>query len=666
MRHTLKALFFAVCLVAFSTAFAQVNPAHWKFNVKELSPTEVELQFQLKLDDGWHIYSQKSDPNGPIPSEYTFEDNANYKRVGGVAEPKPHEEFDDVFKCTVRSFSGNVTFRQKIKRNTDKPFEVKGSMYYQLCNDGSCIAPDDVPFTFKVPAAKAESGERKAESVDKARAEAQQKAAEEAAKQKAAEEAAKQKAADEAAKQKAAEEAAKQKAAEEAAKQKAAEDAAKQKAASVKDEAVKVSESATGNEAQATPVRRPVVNPYPFDEVPENFPKQQASYYNFTTTSSFNYQVRDRQDKSRVFVSVVMPLNLDKINEISTSKFDIEQRGKKEYKVFEFIQFYEGILMALDELQSRGVDVVLNVVDLTSDKDEDVVAAYNSHNVANSDFIIALLVKKPFHKLAELAKQSQVFVINPFSSREDVVSDNPYVVKYMPSVEGTVKEILNLVASKHKGGNLYVIHSNNKSSTTDEKLFREEFEKQLSARKDIKYTMFDWAANGKLLSTLKTTTDNVIVSLYNQDRNKNTVYANTLLNRLSTISSNAPTLITVKNYLTEYPNVDFDQLQHVRYTTVTMGYLDYGNTLHKKFIDTYKDKFHTEPNTLYAGVAHDIMLYFTMALWQNGAEYWRNPQNFKRPEDMLFPFRVEQSSSTGGYENQEADIYQMVNYKLVK
>ena len=500
----------------------------------------------------------------------------------------------------------------------------------------------------KIPPKVAESGERKAESVDKARAEAQQKAAEEAAKQKAAEEAAKQKAA------------------EEAAKQKAAEEAAKQKAASVKDEAVKVSESATGNEAQATPVRHPVVNPYPFDEVPENFPKQQASYYNFTTTSSFNYQVRDRQDKSRVFVSVVMPLNLDKINEISTSKFDIEQRGKKEYKVFEFIQFYEGILMALDELQSRGVDVVLNVVDLTSDKDEDVVAAYNSHNVANSDFIIALLVKKPFHKLAELAKQSQVFVINPFSSREDVVSDNPYVVKYMPSVEGTVKEILNLVASKHKGGNLYVIHSNNKSSTTDEKLFREEFEKQLSARKDIKYTMFDWAANGKLLSTLKTTTDNVIVSLYNQDRNKNTVYANTLLNRLSTISSNAPTLITVKNYLTEYPNVDFDQLQHVRYTTVTMGYLDYGNTLHKKFIDTYKDKFHTEPNTLYAGVAHDIMLYFTMALWQNGAEYWRNPQNFKRPEDMLFPFRVEQSSSTGGYENQEADIYQMVNYKLVK
>ena len=418
--------------------------------------------------------------------------------------------------------------------------------------------------------------------------------------------------------------------------------------------------------SSAKPATRVVVNPYPFAEVTGDFPKQQAPYFNFTTSSPFNYQVRDRQDKNRIFISVVMPLNLDKINEISTSKFDIEQRGKKEYKVFEFIQFYEGILMALDEIQSQGIDVVLNVVDLTSDKDEDVVNAFNSHDVANSDFIIALLIKKPFHKLAELAKQHQVFVINPFSSREDVVKDNPYVVKYMPSTEGTVKGILDIMASKHKGGHLYILHSNNKSAATDENAFREEFERQLATRKEIKYTLFDWSANGKLLSTLKTTTDNVIVSVYNQDKNKNTVFATTLLNRLSSVNSNVPTLLTVNNYLTEYPNIDFEQLQHLKYTTVTMGYLDYGNARHKAFIDTYKNKFHTEPNTLYAGVAHDIMLYFTTALSQQGAEFWRNPGKFKAPDGMLFPFRLEQSSATGGYENQLPDIYQMINYRLVK
>lgn len=171
MGNILKKLFFGLFMAMMVTLSAQINPAHWSYKVKELSDNQVELQFVLKLDNGWHIYSQKSDPNGPIPSEFTFTEDKSYKRVGGVVEPKAHEEMDDIFKCVVRSFSGNVVFRQKIKRMDDKAFEVKGSMYYQLCNDGSCIAPDDVPFIFKVPAAseqiveQAESDELVADSI---------------------------------------------------------------------------------------------------------------------------------------------------------------------------------------------------------------------------------------------------------------------------------------------------------------------------------------------------------------------------------------------------------------------------------------------------------------------------------------------------------------------
>jgi hypothetical protein len=234
----------------------------------------------------------------------------------------------------------------------------------------------------------------------------------------------------------------------------------------------------------------------------------------------------------------------------------------------------------------------------------------------------------------------------------------------MPSVEGTVKGMLDIVAKKHRNGHLYVLHSNTKSGATDEKEYRDELQRQLEARKDIRYTFFDWNANAKLLSTLKTTSDNVIISVYDCDRNKNTVFATTLLNRLSSINKNAPVLMTVTNYLTEFPNVDFEQLQHLSYTTVTTGYLDYNNFKHKSFIDTYKDKFRTEPNTLYAGVAHDIMLYFSTALWRQGAEFWRNPQKFSAPSGMLFPFSLKQPSPTGGYENQYPDIYQMVNFKL--
>ncbi len=415
---------------------------------------------------------------------------------------------------------------------------------------------------------------------------------------------------------------------------------------------------------EAAPLARPVRNPYPFTEVPANFPTAQAPFLNSMAASSFPFQVRDRQSKEKVYVTVVMPLNLDKMGEISTSKFDIEQRGKKDYKVFEFIQFYEGILMALNELEAKGCNVVLNVVDLVSEQDADVEAAFESHQVANSDLIIALLVKKPFHKMAELAKQHQVFIVNPFSSRDEVVKDNPYVVKYMPSVEGVVKGMLDIVEQQHKGAHLFLLHSNNKSLMTDERIYFEEFQRQLTNRKNIQYTFFDWAANGKLVSSLKAHDQSVIISIYNRDKNKNTVFATTLLNRLSAQNSHVPVLLTNQNYLTEFSNVDYEQLQHLNYTTVTLGYLDYNNALHKNFIDTYKEQFRTEPNTLYAGVAHDVMLYFVSALSQQGAEFWRHPETFRTPSGMLFPLCLRQSSSTGGYENQCADFYRMVNFKL--
>ena len=425
---------------------------------------------------------------------------------------------------------------------------------------------------------------------------------------------------------------------------------------------IEPAENTLDTAAVTTP--RPIVNPYPFTEVPEGFPTSQSPYYNFSTLSTFNYQVRERQSTEKIYVTVMMPLNLDKIGEISTSKFDIEQRGKKEYKVFEFVQFYEGLLMALEQLQKKGCNVVLNVVDVTSDNNDTIVELFNSHDVANSDFIIALLVKKPFEKVAELARQHQVFVINPFSSRVETVKDNPYVIKYMPSVEGTVKAMLDMVTAKYKDSHIYVIHSGSRTSRTGESEYLAEIQKQLDARGNTKYTLFDWTANAKLINALKTTKNNVIISIYNVDKNKNVAFANTLLTRLYTLKTNVPILLSYNDFLKEL-NIDkFEEMQHVNYAPVTMGYLDYDNPLHKKFIETYKTKFRTEPNSLYAGVAHDIMYYFVMALTQNGAEFWRNPQNFATPAELLFPLSLKQQSPTSGYENQSAELYQMINFRL--
>ena len=141
-------------IISFGSTAQQLDPIKWKYTVKETSPSEAELIFTAKLDEGWHLYSQYTDPNGPLAIEFTFADSKDYARVGRVQEPKPHEEMDEIFGCVVKSFSGTVVFRQKITRKATEDFTVGGTVSYQLCNDGSCIAPEDHDFTFKVPGAK--------------------------------------------------------------------------------------------------------------------------------------------------------------------------------------------------------------------------------------------------------------------------------------------------------------------------------------------------------------------------------------------------------------------------------------------------------------------------------------------------------------------------------
>ncbi len=128
----------------------QLDPIKWSYSVKDISATESELVFTAKLDAGWHLYSQYTDPMGPIALEFNFKESEDYQRMGKVVEPKPVEEMDNIFNCVVKSFSGTVTFRQKIKRLSYKDFMVKGTVSYQLCNDGSCIAPEDHDFSFTV------------------------------------------------------------------------------------------------------------------------------------------------------------------------------------------------------------------------------------------------------------------------------------------------------------------------------------------------------------------------------------------------------------------------------------------------------------------------------------------------------------------------------------
>lgn len=147
----LKSTFFTVLLAMFTLAAAaqMQDPVHFKVSQKKVSPTELEVIFTGRIDNGWHVYSTGLPADGPISASLHTEKAEGVKAEGKLSHRgKEISQYDKMFGMTLRYFEHSVTFVQKYKI-TGKTYNVKGYLEYGACNDENCIPPTQVDFSFK-------------------------------------------------------------------------------------------------------------------------------------------------------------------------------------------------------------------------------------------------------------------------------------------------------------------------------------------------------------------------------------------------------------------------------------------------------------------------------------------------------------------------------------
>ena len=146
-----KVLFLLLSFVSLFTAQAQiVNPVKWSSRVEKISDTEFNLVMEAKIDDDWHVYSQFTPENGPLPAEFKFKDaKGNYELIGKVKESPYKKQYNDVFEVDEYYFEKKATFTQKIKVTNPNFTALKASVDYQVCKE-VCINQDNT-FTFQLP-----------------------------------------------------------------------------------------------------------------------------------------------------------------------------------------------------------------------------------------------------------------------------------------------------------------------------------------------------------------------------------------------------------------------------------------------------------------------------------------------------------------------------------
>ena len=136
--------------------------------------------------------------------------------------------------------------------------------------------------------------------------------------------------------------------------------------------------------------------------------------------------------------------------------------SSKEYKVIESVSdYYQGILLALEQLKKEGLIVTLHVYDSRMDSLV-TVDILRKPEMASMDLIIGPLDHPSFAAASQFALSYEIPVIAPFAMLNSEAEINPLSFYCSPSLEAYGSEVARyLLAQKHLGPVLYFSDGSN-------------------------------------------------------------------------------------------------------------------------------------------------------------------------------------------------------------
>ena len=131
--------------------FSQIeDPVKWSFYVDSISEKTYDLIIEADIEEGWNVYSQYVNPDGPVPTSFSFFLSDDFVLIDSVVESNTNTKYDPVFEMNLSSFSEQALFKQQVKLLNDTTSLIKGELEFMVCNATMCLPPDYVDMVFNL------------------------------------------------------------------------------------------------------------------------------------------------------------------------------------------------------------------------------------------------------------------------------------------------------------------------------------------------------------------------------------------------------------------------------------------------------------------------------------------------------------------------------------
>jgi len=358
--------------------------------------------------------------------------------------------------------------------------------------------------------------------------------------------------------------------------------------------------------------------------------------------------------KDTVNLALILPFNAQKSEpNNSLSKEDVEVKYTSEQQ--NFMNFYQGALIALEILKDTGYKTNLQVLDSKRDpiRVKDQVKRLNQ----NTELIIGPVYNNEIKPIAEYAQKRGVFMVSPLSAIPSMVAKNPYLIQIRPSYSDQINALADYVSEK-KGGNVILIYEAGQDSSELVKHLREKLSSNFSQKRNgdsIVRTFHHMAYSSgqtfealfKIFSkTFSATTNNLVVV-----PSDNEAFVSDLLSKLNNLKIvyNRPIELYGMPSWQKFESIDINSYYSMGLRYISPYFVDYSSPLVKRFVKLYRTRFETEPNQ-FAFQGFDVVYYFVPTIAKYGKSF---NQCLPCYQEMLIQsaYHFKKVSSEGGFEN---------------
>jgi LysM repeat protein len=288
-------------------------------------------------------------------------------------------------------------------------------------------------------------------------------------------------------------------------------------------------------------------------------------------------------------------------------------------KSFNFIQFYEGFMMALDSLKKVGLNVkvyVFNVEDNVASSQQVI----NKPELKNMDIIIGPVHARSFAVVAEFARQNKIYIVNPFSTREEILNENPFVFKVKPSAKSQFPSLVSYLNNGYRHAQIFIAHEGTTQNYDQIEDLKAEMKRELAVREfpltDF-YTEIIYKRDSIDLLKRKASPgrENVIVLF-----SENKAFLLEFMRKLNDLKSEFQiTVIGLPNWR-KIEGLEPAHLSNLNARILAEDNADYSLPVVRNFVRRYRENYKTEPHK-YAFEGYDVGIYFMSACMKYGSHF---------------------------------------------